>query len=280
MKYYSLPAELLKMNVYNMVDIGRMINKNGSTIQLEDKELLLSVEELERKFNEVESSSGSTKITNTSASTPSPATVNTKISRPDVTWLRRTEYISSVKTVSNSLPNTIEDADAKALLSASMTFEQICREVSESFDDINNPKHPSKPGQIELLQSFPIYFSQNQEQDSISYSHCLFFGDNVASSNGNANENSLIFQNSDQMIATLYNPTTSSNSGTFKFYGEFDLQKSDNVKNNCVLMLPTGDDDSSARISKINSTFSLRKRRSSNSSSKLLKRKSIKVIRK
>lgn len=304
MKYFHLPAELLKMQVFNMVDMGagqQRGDKNCLMGEGDDKELLISIEELEKKFKEIEGGSGAVKgagtgavgstIGNSSSSnlnnskTSSSTPHYQKISRPDVTWLRRTEYISSVKSnptttaaINTSTTSADNDDDVKSLLSAPVNFEQIVRQVSESFDEVKGGKHPIKQDQVELLQSYPIHVIG---EDS-SFVHCLFLGDN------SANENSFLLNahsHPHQNVSNLFNPAAGNS--VYKFQGEFDVQKSETSKN-FVLMLPTGSTDGSnsssiAQISKINSTFSLRKRRSTNSAkegSLLKQHKIIKITRK
>ena len=211
-----------------MVDIEN-IGRGGDKIGIgianiqDDKEILLSIEELERKFNVVASdvsvgvgiSAGSkgntvtTKVT-TANTVTNVNTVNvksstntlSKFSRPDVTWLRRTEYISSVKNNPNNITNTNFEDEAKILLSETIKFEEIVKEVEGTFDQTNE-EHPIKSVSVELVKSYPIILDENS-----NFIHCLLFGE----------KNSLISEGSllklDSPIFTLF--TNDENSMTLK----------------------------------------------------------------
>ena len=284
MKHFSLPTELLKMSVYNMVDIdgnsGNVTSVSGGTI--EDKEILMPIEELERKFNvssvtgvtgvKLSSSSSSSNITAQSVIPQTPAPVpaaapQSKFSRPDVTWLRRTEYISSVKNNPNNVVTSVDD-DAKAILSESTKFEDILREVEGTFEKVKNGDHPIKCESVELVQSYPILFDETG-----SFVHCLIFGDK----NSISPENSTTILNlRDDPIVTLFT-APSEHENLFKSAGEFDIQKNETAGKSFVVMLPAGDEkEKVAILTKIGSTFSLRKRRNSG---KILVKKNSKVMK-
>ena len=271
MKHFSLPTELLKMSVYNMVDIdGNGVSGNSvSSVTIEDKEILMPIEELERKFNvsSVTSATGVTGVKLSSSSSltapsvipqtqppvPVPAP-QSKFSRPDVTWLRRTEYISSVKNNPNNVVTSVDD-DAKAILSESAKFEDILREVEGTFENVKKGEHPIKCENVELVQSYPILFDETG-----SFVHCLIFGDK----NSISPENSTAILNlRDDPIVTLFT-APSEHENLLKSAGEFDIQKNETAGKSFVVMLPAGDEkEKVAILSKIGSTFSLRKRRNS-----------------
>lgn len=272
MKHFTLPADLLRMPLLsNTVDLDAFKRIKDTTTPLEDKDLLLPIEELERKFKSFPSSGSNNNIsssainttssTNTTTVTPTNATMPVKkFARPDVTWLRRTEYISSVKTTS-SAASTLSVDDAKALLADPVDFSQIVQAVNVTFDSAFEAPthHPLKPS-VTLLQSFPLTFASGMED---GYAHCLFLGDNAC------NENSILKVNSEHIV-TLFNPVDESS--IYKSYGDFDIQQSDSSarkasssEKGLVLMLPmdmNADSSSKALLVKINSNFSLRKRRS------------------
>ena len=231
-----------------MVDLEgkthKMNSKTTATLGNEDKELLMSIEELEKKFN-IDStaekslnvsnpnSNISNNYSNTSDSTPvktNTCNPSSKFVRPDVTWLRRTEYISSVKNNPNgsNTPNLSVD-EAKAILNEPVKFEEIVREVNETFSSVKDGKHPNK-NSLKLVQSFPIKYLSH----SGDHVHCLFSGDNLA------NENSLLKLSTDDDIISLYNPDPIDPT-IFKSSGEFDIQKaSESASKSFVVMLPTG----------------------------------------
>ena len=271
MKHFTLPAELLKFSVFNMVDLDAGSSSTGSrnAALTEDKELLMSIEELEKKFSIsselVENSltsSPAVKLVNPHPHPPVPS--SNKFIRPDVTWLRRTEYISSVKNNPNGTltnPNLSVD-EAKVILNEPIKFDEIKREVDETFSKAKDGKHPSKKN-LELVQSFPINYSNVSD-----YVKCLILGDNLAT------ENSILTTNYANVIS-LFNPD--SQSTTFKSSGEFDIQKSESGKS-FVVMLPTNHTTESAAImAKINANFSLRKRRAATKGKEKLKK--VKVIK-
>lgn len=291
MKYFSLPAELLKLAVYNFVDIdGPVSTRTKSSASIDnsaamDKELLMSIEELERKFSIGEtdqpvSSSAAHSASSTSTSTSTAAMTNpsAKFIRPDVTWLRRTEYISSVKNNPNgtATPNLSVD-EAKEILNEAVKFEEIIEQVCGSFSAAKAAaKHPLKKN-LELLQSFPINYS-NSADTAADYVNFLILGDN-----SQATENSILQISPKQQETTptisLFNPS-SENPSTFKSSGDFDIQKSESQKS-FVLMLPTRPVETAAAVmAKINSNFSLRKRRAvARGGEKTKKAKVIKVQR-
>lgn len=275
--------ELMKFSVYNMVDIDNIGqvgsgDKNEISLNQDDKEILLSIEELERKFNivtkkepignaSVNTANITSSTTNSSINIKSSSTPIQKFSRPDVTWLRRTEYISSVKNNPNNTINNSNNSDeAKALLSEPIKFEEIVKEVEKTFDQTDKT-HPIKSSSVDLVESYPIILDEN-----LNFIHCLFFGEK----NSVASEGSIL--KIDQPIVTLFNPTTE-NTSKLKSVGEFDCQKTESTGKSFVLMLPAGNEkDSKGHLAKITSSFSLRKRRSTNSSVK--NTKIIKVTRK
>jgi hypothetical protein len=261
-KHFSLPMELMKFSVYNMVDIENMGHfvggdKREIIINQDDKEILFSIEELERKFNIVTkkdsnaTSSSTGTITSPSNTLKSSSTPIKKFSRPDVTWLRRTEYISSVKNNPNNASSNSNDSDeAKALLSETIKFEEIYKEVEKTFDQTVS-EHPIKSSSVELAQSYPIILDENS-----SFIHCLLFGE----------QNSVISEGSilklDPLIATLFDPTAD-NASKLKSVGEFDCQKTESTGKSFVLMLPSvgNQKDAKGHLAKITSTLSLRKKR-------------------
>ena len=300
MKYFNLPAELMKMDIYNMVDLDKTRTVTAGTIlAIEDKELLLSIDELERKFIAPNSDNGDIRPSSKTRSQSQPLVSsdhdgtsakqayktqnsnkepNKKFVRPDVTWLRRTEYISSVKNNPNSMNVSISTDDAKALLADRVDFEQVCREVSSTFNQIKDNKHPFKSAdQVKLIQSFPISLISNLAdgtEDVLSYSHCLVLGDN------SANGNSVLKLGGN--IVTLFNHSADEmDTQIFKSHGEFDIQKSEKSKS-FVLMLPTDNSivNSRALLNKINSTFSLRKKRASHKNGVNKSSKAIKIMKK
>lgn len=283
MKYFTLPADLLRSSfLSNTVDLDAFKGVSDSSLA-EDKELLLPIDELERKFkstnttattfqntNTTNTTFNTTNTTNTSTATSNAinssstsSNVPAKFARPDVTWLRRTEYISAVKT-STSAPSSAHSLsvnDAKALLEEPVAFSQIVQEVEETFEATRAsvPLHPFKP-EVSLLQSFPLKFASGLED---GYAHCLFLGDN------SCNENSILKVESEHIVS-LFNQTEQE-SDSYKSQGHFDIQRSDSsttkkashAEKGLVLMLPMDmKTDSSARLVKINSNFSLRRRRS------------------
>lgn len=265
-KQYTLPAELLKFSVYNLVDMEN-ICAGSSTAVAEDKEILMPIEELERKLNVTGVKS------ETPVSTPSstvPKTNNTpKFSRPDVTWLRRTEYISSVRNnPNNSAISGNPDQDAKALLGEAVKFKEIVEEVTGTFEKAKEARHPLKP-QVELAQSYPIVLD-----DSASLIHGLIMGDSTAT------EGSILQIDVDSEAGvTLFNRNTND---TLKSSGSFDVQRTTEPSSKSfIVMLPAGAGQD-AFLSKVASTFSLRKRRTATKQgggAKNLKTKVMKITR-
>lgn len=267
-KHFTLPAELLKYSVYNFVDLEGL-NERGVRVQakgdLEDKDILTSIEELERESghgfnstsvitannsNNSQSNSQSNSQPITQPSTQNSAKSQPKFSRPDVTWLRRTEYISSVKNnPNNNVVPTLDDS--KALLGNPVKFEEIVEEVEGSFEMVKNAVHPQKP-KLTLLQSFPIFFDK---ENTNVFAHCLFLGDSSVT------DQSILKLDPLQPIVNLFNPTISPD--TLKSHGQFDIQKSTTeIAKSFVLMLPTEEmAKQEALLAKISSTFSLRKKR-------------------
>lgn len=287
-RHFHLPAELLKLPVFNLVDLEafRTKSSNSATSNV-DKDFFLSIEDLERKFNISEVKESSHSSTSTSNSAPSPfvnSTTNylpssSKFVRPDVTWLRRTEYISSVKNNPNSSALASDDA-AKVFLADPVDFAQIVAQVDASFDRVKDKKHPFKSN-LELIQSFPLHhldldnYSHENQHNLNNYSHCLFLGDN------SANDRSILQLSADGV--NLFNPSSSSSVGNhqeFVLHGDFDIQKIDTGKTKSfVIMLPVDSQNNNrAQLAKIGSSFSLRKRRAT-SKSKSSPRKLKKVIK-
>lgn len=287
MKQFSLPAELLKFSVFNnFVDLEGMSSFSRSRVgsqinSTDDKELLMSIEELEKKFSinlpiesqQIQSVTQSTTSSSSSHMKPQPPSSSQKFVRPDVTWLRRTEYISSVKNNPNGTSNPhISVDEAKAMLNEPVKFEEIINEVCATFTSVKDSKHPVKKS-LELVQSFPI--DLNYLSDNNALVHCLFLGDNLA------NDNSILKLSSETDAMSLFNPTDTQN--TFKSAGEFDIQKSTAAEStggkSFVIMLPANNNtDNHAGLAKINSNFSLRKRRAAGSKT-VKKAKIIKVNR-
>lgn len=300
-RHFTLPADFLKYSVYNMVDLDKFsdIILRGAKGDAGDKEILMTIEELERGNFESERSerddviatstttNATANATSATTSTTTTTTTNSvkvsstpqKYSRPEVTWLRRTEYISSVKNNPNNsqtLTTSTTTDDAKAILSEPVKFEEIVKQVEATFGKggVDYHNHPLKP-KLELVQSYPIFFDDN-DANSSSYAHCLFLGDSSVT------DQSILRVNQSNPIVTLFNPTPSTD--TLKSHGQFDIQKSESSKS-FVLLLPVAEDldssQSAARLAKIGSTFSLRKRRRSSSSrSSKLKKNSDAILMK
>lgn len=260
-RHFSLPVDLLKFSVYNLVDLEGRQGSGKEQVQLEDKEILISIEEWERKLNVSTSTRGKI-ITSAStsanggitASTNTP-TANKKFSRPDVTWLRRTEYISSVKNNPNTSTSSPED-DAKTLLADSVPFQEILNQVKATFEHVKNEKHPVKKD-TKLIQSYPIVLDESGGH----LVHCLFFGDQ----NSVTPEGSILKfpSSSSSLVATLFNPS-------LKSQGQFDVQHTEAGKS-FALMLPAEGGRETGTLAKIESTFSLRKRRNAPKEAKIIK---------
>lgn len=273
MRQFSLPAELLKFSVFNFVDLdsyGTVTKSSNDNSAVLDKELLMSIEEIEKKFN-ISSDTSVQTVQSTSIPTiPANTNPSAKFIRPDVTWLRRTEYISSVKNNPNGTfsPNLSVD-EAKDILNEAVKFDEIVEKVNETFM-LENGSHPHKKN-LELVQSFPINLTS-----PVDFVNFLILGDN-----NQANENSILQIREKSSTTTptisLFNPTNQEN--TYKSAGDFDIQKSESVKS-FVLMLPTSKNTNNAVMSKISSNFSLRKRRAvAKGNEKIKKAKNIKVHR-
>ena len=317
MKNFTLPAELLKFSIYNTVDLEVFNSTNfNSSVSSEDKEILVSIEELKLKSSSLSSSALSSVTSviqeplanhnfNENAMMKSTMKLNSKMTtssssssssfaRPDVTWLRRTEYISSVRNTPTQGTNSnysssnsnysmaLSVDDAKNLLAKPVTFSQILKEVDETFihnindnhdnndnihnihdihDNHDNIHHPMKPS-VTLLQSFPINFFDEKGLFNTphGFAHCLFLGDNAGT------ENSILKVESEHVVTLLNN--NENDDSIYKSCGDFDIQRSQNVldsgNKSFVLMLPKFNAQTTvpALLTKINSNFSLRKRRS------------------
>lgn len=296
-----------------MVDLERFSVKksgsgnsnNNSSSLIDDKDILVSIEEIEtKKLKESSAAAAVTKtetndmdiVIETSSSTVKPhksAHVPIKsFPRPDVTWLRRTEYISAVRNSPSSTtaditsdPSNTED-NTKVLLANPVAFSSIVTAVNETFraGNGNNIVHPINP-QLKLEQSFPLIFDSKAE-----YAHCLFLGeyqrqnknsdnhqdisilqinenDDSTTNNNNNNDDDIKRNGANEKHVTLF--TGNDGNGLLKPTSDFDLMDvSANAKGSLVLFLPISSketDDSNtaaaAKLVKINSNYSLKKRR-------------------
>lgn len=257
--------DLLKFSVYNLVDLEGRRGNEKEQVQPEDKEILVSIEELERKLNVnasvkskfVTSTSANGNTTNSTLLTTNTNATNKKFSRPDVTWLRRTEYISSVKNNPNFSTTSSPDDDAKTLLADPVPFPEILNQVEATFEQVKNENHPVKKEDIQLVQSYPIVL----DESGGNLVHCLFFGDQ----NSVTPEGSILKfpSSSSASIVTLFNPS-------LKSQGQFDVQRNEAGKS-FALMLPAEGGKETGTLAKIGSTFSLRKRRNAPKEAKIIK---------
>lgn len=242
MKHFTLPGELLKFSVYNLVDMENICSVSCAAAA-EDKEILIPIEELERKLNVT---SGRTESTSNTLN-------NSKFSRPDVTWLRRTEYISSVRNnPNNSVNANSSDQDTRAILGEAVKFKEIVEQVEGTFAKAKEARHPNK-AQVDLVQSYPIVL-----EDSGALIHGLILGDKTAT------EGSILkIDEASEAVVNLFNPFNTA--ADLKSFGSFDIQRATEPTNKSfIVMLPADLEraaGNTAFLTKVASTFSLRKRR-------------------
>ena len=259
-KHFNLPpVDFLRSELFNWVDLEEKFKGAARNGLAEDKELMTLVD-AEQVIQPVLTSDS--KSSNKTAVKTAPATK--KAARPEVTWLRRTEYISSLRPAAVASSAASQD-EAKAALAEPVDFSQILAEVKRTFVDCAEApaEHPFK-AKVTLEQSFPACFDEAQ-----GLAHCLFLGD----AGKRLQERSLLhardLKDGSGTVATLLLPQSQDLSvyGSTEDHLEFDIQRTteeSSGKRNFVLMLPVeGANEECALLSSINATFALRKRRKS-----------------
>lgn len=259
-KHFHLAADLLKSSLFDWVDLERFKVGSGGNGLPEDKELMTQVDgELPKES-----------INTTSTSTSTPAPVKKKFARPEVTWLRRTEYISSVKTANASTGPAVSVDEAKAALAQPVEWREIVAAVEDSFEAVKEARHPLKP-ELTLQQSFPIAFDEPR-----SLAHLLFLGEAGSS----ISEHSLLLAKDSQEIVSLFSPRESGDYVSPADGLQFEIQRAaqEAGKRSMVLLLPVGEEGGEAKLATIGASFALRKRRQAKTSGK--KTRILQVIRK
>ncbi len=254
-KHFHLPPiDFLRTELFNWVDLDEkfkgIIAKNGLP---EDKELVTVIDGDSMNESKPPTSSAS-----------KPASASKKAARPEVTWLRRTEYISSLRPAAAASSAANQD-EAKVALSEPVDFSQILAQVQQTFVDCAEAPemHPYKAN-VKLEQSFPVTFDESQ-----SLSHCLFLGE----AGKRLQERSLLqardLKDGSGTVATLLLPEAEDSNvyGSTEDHLEFDIQRSTDDggsgKRNFGLLLPVDGEAAGeqALLASINATFALRKRR-------------------
>lgn len=263
-RHFQLPPiDFLSSELFNWVDLEGTFKAAASKNGLpEDKELMSQVD-----GDQAIATATSAAPASGAASTTAAAPVSKKATRPEVTWLRRTEYISSLRPAAVASAVAGRDEEVKASLAEPVEFAQILAQVQQTFADCAEAptKHPFKPT-LTLEQSIPVSFD-----DSQPVSHCLFLGD----AGKTLQERSLLqvrdLKDGSGTVATLLLPQKDDLSvyASTPDQLEFDIQRMASEesqaagKRNFVLMLPIEEGGANALLSSINATFALRKRRKS-----------------
>lgn len=259
-KHFHLPADLLKSSLFDWVDLERFKVGRGGNGLPEDKELMTQVDgELPKESVNV-----------SSAGAVNAAPVKKKFARPEVTWLRRTEYISSVKNANAATGPAVSVDEAKAALAQPVEWQEIVTAVEDSFEAVKEARHPLKP-ELTLQQSFPIGFDEAR-----SLAHLLFLGEAGSS----ITEHSLLLAKDSQEIVSLFSPKESGEYVSPPDGLQFEIQRAaqEAGKRSMVLLLPVGEEGGQAKLAAIGASFALRKKRRAKTSAN--KTRILKVTRK
>jgi hypothetical protein len=248
----------LRSELFDWVDLDEKFKGAAARSGLpEDKELLTTLVEGDQQVSRSLAEDSLTPSVKTA-----PAAVK-KAARPEVTWLRRTEYISSLRPAASAAAAGAAGAtqdEAKAALSESVEFSQILLAVQKTFTDCAEApfEHPFKAA-VTLEQSFLVSFDE-----APGLAHCLFLGE----AGKRLQERSLLqardLRDGSGTVATLLLPKAEDDLSAYTStddHLEFDIQRTteESGKRSFVLMLPV--DGKHALLSPINATFALRKRR-------------------
>jgi hypothetical protein len=296
---HALPVDLLQMAMFNFVDLDRLNDCTGSRdadASQKDKDLLVPIEELERRMPGTVADAIRPEKSSTGASAASSRPQRSYV-RPEVTWLRRTEYISASKSGnrgasghSSAAPGThaaageISRDEMQQLLSEPADWPQLVQAVEETFSAVKQPPmHPTNRN-ARLVQAFEL-LPEGTEDALAVFAHCFFTGD-PGTGLADADPTAALLQSApmgpedasdapSQTAPTMhcYIPETSRPSDpdaetTYHYAGDFEFQKQSSIAagRNWVLMLPVGEEETRARVARIRGSWSLRKRRTAGNS--------------
>lgn len=281
-RYFSLPADLLRFSMLNFVDLDAFKKSGGSSGCAEDRDILVPIESVERKAKlagtdgasqgvgasgAVESQTLAAPSTASTASTAGPVSKRS-YARPEVTWLRRTEYISSLRPSGPSTATDPQRDDSRALLSEPVRWDAIRAAIEDSFAHPPAPRHPTNPSAT-LQQSFSL-LGEDRGFFPEGPVHCLFLGDLTGSGDPTTGLLRTLpdAEAAPDTIAAFYIPSPSMGTKTdgliYNLAATFDMQGTERSARNLVIMLPTGEHDedaATALLTPIASNFSLKKRR-------------------
>lgn len=302
-----LPVDLLRLRALNFVDLDALAGTGtsagtGTDIHAADKELLLPYEEMLRRSRATGANVSLPEHAQAhgqpAASTPVSISTTTPISttpaplrsfpRPEVTWLRRTEYISAARQGRShpaSAPEAARD-EMQQVLAAPADWPQLLDAVEASFAACAQApaRHPARPG-VALAQSFcvlpdgarPVPLARGGP-----LTHGLFLGDpasgiELAASGTDADASAAILVQDTAPAAGPDDPVGPSADApalacflpdaahaTHHYAGDFELQRGPAVSasgRNWVLLLPVEASVPTAFLARIDSQCSLRKRR-------------------
>lgn len=246
----------------------------------EDEPLLVSFDVLERKRKALaDARAASDQDQSTESHVPKPAPLDSR--RPEVTWLRRTEYISSEFGKSGTKKNAPEQTNstiAHTRMQVKLeTADDLVEAVESGFDPIplEDLVHPTKPG-VTAVEYMPIVPALDAAELGIaqSYTQCLFDVDPKAT-HGLGDIPLKTTADTSAVLRAMSNPTNPSDSFVWYYLApetptekdslvyirDYDIQRNDKTGQSFVLLVDESQDAKRCKYIPVTTQFLLRKRR-------------------
>lgn len=285
---YEVSANLLKTPLIDFVDLDVFKPKINEILEAEDEPLLIPYEVLERKRKVAVESRAAQEAADGSVDS-SMAQVKPAISmdsmsrRPEVTWLRRTEYISSEfgKTAKKTQAETGNATIAHTRQNIKLeTAEDLVECIEDGFEPYPLDKlvHPTNP-ELQAVESMPIFPALDmlpQLSGLTSFTQCLFDVDPGASHglgevplHPSGDQSALLraMSNpkdpSDSFVWYYMRPSDTESLGqdSFIYVRDYDLQRNDKTGRSFVLLVDESQESGRCHYIPVTSQFHLRKRR-------------------
>lgn len=277
---YEISANLLKTPLIDFVDLEVFKPKMNEILDGEDEALLIPYEVLERKRKQAaETRAAQEAASEEATSSPKPVmSMDSMSRRPEVTWLRRTEYISSEfgKTAKRSLAESENATAAHTRQNIKLeTLDDLVECIESGFEPypLDELIHPTNPN-LRAVESIPILPAVDLPQlgGITSLTQCIFDVDPGAShglgevpleTSGDQTAVLRAMSNpkdpSDAFVWYYMRPADAQALGqdSFVYVRDYDLQRNDKTGRSYVLMV----DGQECHYVPVTSQFHLRKRR-------------------
>lgn len=247
---------------------------------VEDEPLLVSFDVLERKRKALaEARAASEQDQSIESHVSKPAPIDSR--RPEVTWLRRTEYISSEFGKSGTKKNAGEQTNstiAHTKLQVKLeTADDLVEAVESGFEPIPLEElvHPTKPG-IRAVEYLPIEPALDSTGLGIArtYTQCLFdvdprathgLGDIPIRSNADTSAILRAMSNptnpTDSFVWYYLYPDAPTEPNALVYTRDYDIQRNDKPGQSFVLVVDESQQPKRCKYIPVTAQFHLRKRR-------------------